>query len=91
MEQFCPCCHRHCPADALNCGRGQKYFEKKEYPGNRHPETTEEKIILQLRRCGHFLHHTKESAADAEQLLGALSDEERTTLSSLLEKCLEAL
>ena len=49
------------------------------------------RTIVALRKCGHFLHHTanRASGIDEETLLSVLTDEERETLASLLEKCLD--
>ena len=43
-----------------------------------------QRAITLLRRCGHFLHHNPEVAVLPE----ALTEQERTQLESLLEKCL---
>ena len=50
-------------------------------------EKKEEKLIVLLRRCGHFLHHSA-GTEDTASLLNALTTEERATLEGLLEKCL---
>ena len=83
MEKNCPCCDKHCPVDKLSCGQGRRHFgtEKEEFP--------QERMISLLRRCGHFLHHSMGSGADAAPLTEALSAEERATLENLLEKCLK--
>ena len=52
-------------------------------------KNSDEKMIILLRRCGHFLHHNVDRNRDIAPLVEALSAEERTTLEALLEKCLE--
>lgn len=102
MENFCPCCPRHCPKDALSCPGGQAHFGMSESDAQPHghshghphgrpetpPSSTEEAILLNLRKCGHFLHHSAGQSADADQLFLALSPEEKDTLKQLLDKCL---
>lgn len=45
-----------------------------------------------LRQCGHYLHHSagKEQGKSNEELLAALSDEEKRALSDILQKCLDS-
>lgn len=93
MEKNCPCCGRHCPADQLSCPRGRAYFgavDGSRAPADHAPaeEKKEEKLIVLLRRCGHFLHHSA-GTEDTASLLNALTTEERATLEGLLEKCLD--
>lgn len=53
--------------------------------------TLEEKTVVLMRRCGHHLHHNASGkTVDSAELLRALSDEEKETLASLLEKCLNS-
>ena len=96
MNNTCPCCDRHCHKDDLHCHRGRKYFgleeknqeQRPEHPQSQEqPKNEEEKIILLLRKCGHFLHHNVGQGGDTAVLLQGLSPEEKTTLSTLLEKC----
>lgn len=49
------------------------------------------RAITALRKCGHYLHHNAgpKSGIDTETLMAPLSDEEKETLASILEKCLE--
>ena len=53
--------------------------------------TLSKRTMVALRKCGHYLHHNAgpKSGLDEETLLAVLSDEEKETLASLLEKCLE--
>lgn len=90
MEKNCPCCNRHCPADNLHCPTGRKYFgiEDKDSPAD-HPVDSNKKMILLLRKCGHFLHHNVGQNDDTTPLVNALTSEERITLEYLLEKCLD--
>ena len=90
MEKNCPQCENHCPVDDLKCGEGRSYFgvEKAPRQGAR-PERPEERMIVLLRKCGHFLHHSVGRDSNVTALVNALSAEERATLEALLEKCLE--
>lgn len=98
----CPCCGNHCPAEALQCGKGRNYFEASPeerehfHAGRRHHEreeadkTMEGRVIALLRRCGHHLHHNAGRGADSAQLLSFLSEEEKESLAALLEKCVKS-
>ena len=86
MEKNCPCCDKHCPVEKLSCGEGRRHFGMEDA---RHAGAPEERMILLLRKCGHFLHHSMGPGADAAPLTEALSAEERATLERLLEKCLK--
>lgn len=80
MKEHCPICPNHCPVDALSCGRGRSYFSE----SSKQPATIEEKILLDLRKCGHFLHHQK--GMDFDLLFSELSLDERNHLHELLSK-----
>lgn len=88
-KQNCPECDNHCPVDALKCGKGKQYFglprEERDISGM----GQEDRILVLLRKCGHYLHHNVGRDADAAALTGGLSVEEKTTLEALLQKCLE--
>ena len=86
MEKNCPCCDKHCPVEKLSCGEGRRHFGMEDA---RHADAPDERMIVLLRKCGHFLHHSMGSGADAAPLTEALSAEERATLENLLEKCLK--
>ena len=100
----CPQCPRHCPADALSCGRGRAFFgqessmqedhEEHEHRGFDHPR-------------GERGHHGKPDLETLEGLLQAcghalhhgreesvsftaLSQEEQLQLKMLLKKLLES-
>lgn len=93
MENICPCCDNHCPADNLRCRRGREHFGIKDEGAGHHehrPMHPEEKIIVLLRKCGHYLHHNAGRGGDTAPLLNALTADERNTLEVLLEKCLES-
>lgn len=90
MEQTCPCCDNHCPAEALGCPTGKEHFGVKDAPGKRpaaQPEGADAKLIVLLRKCGHFLHHNA-PGGDSAPLVSGLDEQERQTLEALLEKCL---
>jgi len=92
MENCCPCCGRHCSVESLHCNRGRAHFGI-DGVKDRHRENIEnsdERLIVLLRRCGHFLHHNIGREGDTAPLLSALTDDERATLESLLEKCLNS-
>ena len=86
MEKNCPCCDKHCPVEMLSCGEGRRHFGMEDA---RREGAAEERMIVLLRRCGHFLHHSMGPGANAAALTEALSADERATLEALLEKCLK--
>lgn len=57
---------------------------------NDHPLNSEDKLLVLLRQCGHFLHHNVGNTADTADLFNALSPQERQTLETLLAKCLQS-
>lgn len=92
MEQkYCDQCENHCPADDLHCGKGRRYFgvESKEGEDRGHGpfQGKAEGPIGRLRQCGHMLHHGMTSGND--DLLSALSEQERAELERLLGKLVE--
>lgn len=80
-NEKCPCCHNHCDKDNLSCSRGIEYFNKED---NSEQLTINEKVINNLRKCGHFLHHAEKMANDS--LLAGLSENELNELNLLLAK-----
>lgn len=91
MEQNCPCCDNRCPADEPGCATGKERFGIKRAQGERaaaQPEGADAKLIVLLRKCGHFLHH---NAPGGAATASGLSEQERQTLEALLEKCLANL
>lgn len=54
-------------------------------------KTLNDRTMMALRKCGHYLHHNAGPASGltAETLFAPLTDEEKETLASILEKCLE--
>lgn len=90
MEKNCPCCDRHCPVEQLSCPRGRDYFSVGDQRNGQRPAREDEKMIVLLRKCGHFLHHSVGMDGDTAPLASALSPEERASLEALLEKCLES-
>ena len=32
-QDYCPCCPNHCQADALECGKGTRYFQENRSEG----------------------------------------------------------
>lgn len=86
METFCPHCENHCPKNALRCNRGREHFGAGEGPAVH--AAPEERVLVLLRKCGHFLHHSAASPEGASHLMDVLTPEEKETLAALLEKCL---
>ena len=81
MENTCPHCEQHCPADNPRCPNGKEYFGT---------GSADEKAVVLLRKCGHFLHHSIGRGGDASHLMDALTETEKAELESLLEKCLNS-
>lgn len=81
-EERCPGCHNHCPKDNLGCGRGQEYFNNQN--NSSEPKTLSEQVIMDLRKCGHLLHHNKD--LNTNQILSSFSEEELDELHKLLSK-----
>lgn len=52
---------------------------------------TEDAAVVSLRRCGHFLHHSagKDQAKTNAELMTVLTEDEKKTLTELLQKCLK--
>lgn len=81
-NETCPCCPNHCLIDNLGCGRGNKYFNNQNNIDE--PSTLYEQIIMDLRKCGHMLHHNRDLNTD--KLLSNFSEEELNKLHELLAK-----
>lgn len=103
QNENCPGCGRHCPADALHCGRGREYFgiqipegengHHRRMPVKDNPDAPlSEQVLGAMRGCGHFLHHSvgHGNSADSEALLAVLSEEEKKQLLAMLKKCLNS-
>ncbi len=81
-QEKCPCCPNHCSIDHLSCGRGMEHFGKQN--NDNEPKSSGEQVIMDLRKCGHLLHHNKE--LDTNELLSHFSEEELNQLHELLSK-----
>lgn len=82
--QTCPQCGRHCPADALECGRGRSYFGVAgEEQGCGHKHKHLGGLPGLLHRCGRFVRH---SDLEEAELFQALTGEEKAALQDILEK-----
>lgn len=81
-EEKCPCCHNHCNVNNLSCGRGIEHFYKSKEISE--PKTLNEQIIIDLRKCGHLLHHNKD--LNMNEVLSNFSLEELNDLHELLSK-----
>lgn len=88
-EKICPQCENHCPADALKCGKGEKYFGIRRQEREISSMTADERILVLLRRCGHYLHHNAGHDTNAAALVGMLTAEEKDSLEVTLQKCLQ--
>lgn len=83
-EENCPCCPNHCDKENLSCGRGREYFSGSTKNTHEGPTTLEEKVIFDLRKCGHRLHHNRD--LNPNEMLSNLTEEELNTLHELLNK-----
>lgn len=81
-EENCPCCPNHCDKENLNCWRGREYFGSTNRQDD--PKTLEEKVISELRKSGHKLHHQREG--NPIEMLSNMTKEELETLHELLSK-----
>lgn len=81
-EEKCPCCSNHCDINNLSCGRGIEHFNKSNSDENE--KSLNEQIIIDLRKCGHLLHHNKE--LDTNEVLANFSEDELNKLHELLSK-----
>lgn len=78
--QICSQCGNHCPADALQCGKGRRFFGLEE---ENHSHKESGGLTSLFQRCGHFVHHAGE---EEEILFQALTEEEKAVLQALLGK-----
>lgn len=85
QQDVCPCCSNHCAKDNLSCGRGLEYFNSST---SEKDATLEEKIVGNLRKCGHILHHNPEMKSN---LLLGCTKEELEQLHQLLSKITNTL
>lgn len=81
LEQSCPQCGNHCPLNALQCGRGRKYFGADDSGHDHHHHM--DGLSGLIHQCSRFVHHTDWKE---EEVFQALTDEEKATLQALLEK-----
>ena len=99
-EQFgnnnlCPGCGRHCPPNDLHCPRGEAILSGELNP-RQHGKSRRQRLDIKdetvalLMRCGHTLHHGLAERAANEDILSFLSAEEKSELTSLLQKCIDA-
>lgn len=81
-DDKCPICPNHCLKDNLKCDRGREYFsDLNKMPK---PKTINEEVIIDLRKCGHLLHHNKD--LDTNKILAVFSSKELQKLHELLSK-----
>lgn len=79
-KEKCPCCSNHCHKDDLKCNRGREYFDMNKTESL----TIQEKIINDLRKCGHLLHHNKD--INSNDIFAKLSSDDIEKLHELLNK-----
>lgn len=84
-NKVCPCCGSQCQSDALQCGRGRRYFEQREVKSHEsrnshHCNHSEEecdgiegRLMRQLRTCGRYLHHNGGKKSGQNRILSVLS------------------
>ena len=99
--QTCPQCDNHCPVDALQCGRGRKYFgaadggqnqaheHGHEHGGHEHGHEHGGHGHSKSGLSGLFHrcgHFMHHNDIEEAELFQALTDEEKAALQSLLEK-----
>lgn len=85
--KFCPKCNNHCPVDALQCGKGRKYFGKAGVGKGRHNHHDHSRprdgLSGLLHQCGRFVRH---AGLEEDELFQAFTSEEKAALQALLEK-----
>ena len=95
----CPQCPKHCPVDALSCGRGRAYFgqsvENQQQEGHdehrrgehdNHGKPNLDSLEGLLRFLGHSLHH----GGVEGDAFASLSADEQEQLKGLLKKLAES-
>lgn len=82
-EEYCSCCSNHCLKENLQCNKGKNYFNSNNSSSFR-TNLLEEKVIEDLRNCGHILHHNK--TLNVNELLTVYSKEKLKELHRLLSK-----
>ena len=78
----CPCCPNHCQKEELGCQRGKEFFGNSN--GDHELKNIQEQVIVDLRKCGHMLHHNRE--LNTQDILLNFSLEELNQLHELLSK-----
>lgn len=49
-----------------------------------------DEVVVLMRKCGHFLHHSAAGrGVDNSKLLSVLNEEEKESLKAILNKCLQ--
>lgn len=80
-KEKCPCCSNHCEKDNLSCGRGRDYFSTSH---TEEKSETIEEVVMDLRKCGHLLHHNRDLSTNG--LFNNFSKDELEQLHILLVK-----
>lgn len=83
--------HEHHGAHPEHRGHHEGHEEHGRHEGHEgHGAHAEEKALVLLRQCGHYLHHSAAHGEGSAALLSVLSAEEKASLEALLQKCLDA-
>lgn len=100
-QKICQCCENHCPSDALQCGKGRRYFSgneeqkderldkrKQKHHGRHHHEDMDqdEQLRMLMRRCGHILWHQSGGKGSQKRILSILSHHDVMTQKELQEE-----
>ncbi|MDR3313437.1 MAG: MarR family transcriptional regulator [Oscillospiraceae bacterium] len=84
-EEHCPCCHRHCPADALRCPRGEAFYRGEGEEAQAPPATPEEKLMEQFHNCARFLQHHVHTKRGQQRILSILHERQGITQRALMD------
>lgn len=86
-EEKCPCCPNNCSKDSLRYRRGEEHFS--DGKKDESPKTIEEQVIMDIRKCGHTLHHREN--INSQEVLSNFQIEELEKLHELLTKLYDKL
>ena len=87
LPENCSQCPRHCPADALSCGRGKAYFERLRSGDQFESDDETANALVELAQgVKHMGTMMKRMGRDTTSLLDALTEDEQAQLLALLKK-----
>lgn len=81
-QENCPCCPNYCQKEELGCQRRRDFFSNS--TGEVDLKIIQKQVIVDLRKCGHMLHHNRE--LNTQDILSNFSLEELNQLHGLLSK-----